>query len=108
MFQLVEQPRVLNGDDGLGGEIGHQLDLLLRERSYLLAVDIDGANHLILFQHWHAKHTPKASKLDSGSHQRMTFGVGVVDRNVRDVNHPLCFQHTPKGRAWVRAHWSAL
>ena len=27
--QLVEQPRVLDGDDGLGGEVLHQLDLLV-------------------------------------------------------------------------------
>ena len=34
--QLVEQPGVLDGDDGLGGEIGHQLDLLVGERADLL------------------------------------------------------------------------
>ncbi len=28
--QLVEQPRVLDGDDGLRGEVLHQLDLLFR------------------------------------------------------------------------------
>ena len=34
--QLVEQPRVLDGDDCLGGEILYQLDLLVREREHLL------------------------------------------------------------------------
>ena len=29
--QLVEQPRVLDGDDGLSGEVLHQLDLLVGE-----------------------------------------------------------------------------
>ena len=28
--QLVEQPRVLDGDDGLSGEVLYQLDLLVR------------------------------------------------------------------------------
>ena len=37
--QLVEQPRVLDGDDRLGGEILDQLDLLVGERADLLAVD---------------------------------------------------------------------
>ena len=37
--QLVEQPRVLDGDDGLVGEILNQLDLLVGERANLLAVD---------------------------------------------------------------------
>ena len=30
--QLVEQPRVLDGDDGLGGKVLYQLDLLVGER----------------------------------------------------------------------------
>ena len=33
----VEQPRVLDGDDSLGGEVLHQLDLLVGERADLLA-----------------------------------------------------------------------
>ena len=39
LAQLVEQPRVLDGDDGLGGEVLYQLDLLVGERPHLLAVD---------------------------------------------------------------------
>ena len=37
--QLVEQTSVLDGDDGLRGEIRDQLDLLVGERAHLLAVD---------------------------------------------------------------------
>ena len=36
--QLVEQPRVLDGDDGLGGEVVDQLDLLVGEGTNFLAV----------------------------------------------------------------------
>ena len=32
LAQFVEQPRVLDGDDGLGGEVLQQLDLLVGER----------------------------------------------------------------------------
>ena len=39
LAQLVEQPRVLDGDDGLRGEVLHQLDLLVGERADLLAID---------------------------------------------------------------------
>ena len=39
LAQFVEQPRVLDGDDGLGGEVLHQLDLFVGEWSNLLAVD---------------------------------------------------------------------
>ncbi len=44
--QLAEQPGVLDGDDGLGGEILHQLDLLVGEGAHLLAVDGDRADQL--------------------------------------------------------------
>src|SRR6185503_5696540 len=36
--ELVEQPRVLDCDNGLRGEILHQLDLLLSKRQHLFAV----------------------------------------------------------------------
>ena len=36
LAQLAEQPRVLDGDDGLRGEVLHQLDLLVGERPHLL------------------------------------------------------------------------
>ena len=39
--QLVEQPRVLDGDHRLRGEVLHQLDLLVGERLHLLAIDDD-------------------------------------------------------------------
>ena len=45
--QLVEQPRVLDGDDGLGGEVRDQLDLLVGERADLLAVDDNRADQLV-------------------------------------------------------------
>ena len=37
--QLVEQPRVLDGDDGLSSEVLDQLDLLIGERADLLTID---------------------------------------------------------------------
>ena len=38
--QLAEQPRVLDGDDGLGGEVRHQRNLLVGERAHLWTVAI--------------------------------------------------------------------
>ena len=46
LAQFVEQPRVLDGDDGLGGEILHQFDLLVGERPHLLPVDGECADRL--------------------------------------------------------------
>ena len=52
--QLVEQAGVLDGDDGLVGEILHQLDLLVGERPHLLTIDDDGADQLVVLEHWYA------------------------------------------------------
>ena len=49
--QLAKQPRILDGDDGLGGKVLHQLDLLVGERTYLLPVDEDSADQLVFLKH---------------------------------------------------------
>ena len=60
--QLVEQPRVLDGDDGLRGEVLHQLDLLVGERANLLAVDDDGADQFVVLEHRHGDQRSRAGK----------------------------------------------
>jgi hypothetical protein len=40
--------------NGLGGEVLHQFDLLVRERSHFRAIDEKGADQLVLFEHWHS------------------------------------------------------
>src|ERR1700719_2902831 len=37
--QLIEQPRVLDGDDGLGGEVLYQRDLLVGEGTDFLPIN---------------------------------------------------------------------
>src|SRR5262249_31650104 len=49
--QPVEQARVLDGDDGLGGEVLYQLDLLVYERPDFLPIDANCADQLILLDH---------------------------------------------------------
>src|SRR5262245_18570936 len=63
--QLVEQAGALDGDDGLGGEVLDQLDMLVREWQHLLAVDNDDADELSLLEHWDGQVGPRAKKLDS-------------------------------------------
>jgi len=53
--QLVEQPCVLDGNDGLGGKVLNQLDLLVGERASFLAKDVERPYKLALLDHWHPK-----------------------------------------------------
>src|SRR6266571_2150310 len=81
--QLVEQPRVLNGDDCLAPKASQQLDLFLGERPHLRAVDADLANELVLLQHGHVEHGASASNLEEGKPMR----IGNVTRLVPDVGN---------------------
>ena len=48
MAQLIEQARVLDGDDGLGGKILNQINLLVGERSNYLAVDHERTDKIVI------------------------------------------------------------
>ena len=54
--QIIKQPRILNGDDGLRGKVFYQLDLLVGERSNFLTVDEYRADRFIVFKHGNAEH----------------------------------------------------
>src|SRR6516225_315491 len=58
--QFVEQPRILDGDDGLGCKVLHQLNLLVGEWANFLAIDRDCPNQFTLFEHRHSKHRANA------------------------------------------------
>ena len=75
--QLVEQPRVLDGDDGLAGEILDQLDLLVGERSDLLAVDTDRTDQLVVLEHRHGQDGPCAAEIGS-SQPPAEFAIGAA------------------------------
>ena len=60
--QFAEQPRVLDGDDGLRGEVRDQLNLLVGERTNFLAVDGDDADQIIFLEHRNGKHSAHAGE----------------------------------------------
>ena len=78
--QLVEQTRVLNGDDSLRGEVLYQRDLLVGERPHFLAVDANGPDQLFVFQHGHRNKTAGTSKAHD-------CALRWVDAGIGDVNH---------------------
>ena len=61
LTQFVEQPRILDSDDGLSSEVLNQLDLLVGEWAHLLAVDENGADQLVVLKHGHCKTDPRAA-----------------------------------------------
>jgi hypothetical protein len=61
--QFIEQPRVLDGDYSLCGEVRDQSDLLIGEGANLLAVDGYGSDRFVLFKHRHDKEGSCAAKV---------------------------------------------
>ena len=56
--QLVEQPRILDGDDGLRGERPQERKLLIRKRSWRTAYDAEQADRLIAAHHGRDRDRP--------------------------------------------------
>jgi hypothetical protein len=61
--QFIEQPRVLDGNDGLGGEALEKLDFPVVESSYLLPVVDYCPNYFTVFEHRHHKERSHAADL---------------------------------------------
>ena len=81
LAQLVEQPSVLDGDDGLGGEVPNQLDLLFGEGAHLLSVDADGTDQLVFLEHGNAQECAGTPEND----KRMLM-VRLIGGNVGDMH----------------------
>src|SRR5215469_12987456 len=76
--QLIEQPRVLDCDDSLGGEILQQLDLLVGERPNLPTIDIKGTNDRAVFKHWHRDQRAYTGNFYRSHCQRVAVGIGTI------------------------------
>ena len=94
--QFVEQPRVLNRDNGLVGECGDKLDLLVSEWPDLRSVQRQNTDRDTLAQHRNSEYraiAPEFLCLDEG-----VFGISF---HVRDMDHPAFEQDSPHKRASV-------
>jgi len=61
--QFVEEPRVLDRDHSLRGEIPHQFDLLIGEGPHLLAIDYNRPDQLVILEHRHNDRRSRAAQL---------------------------------------------
>ena len=61
--QFPEQPRILDGNNCLLGEVAEQLDLLVSERADLLSINHDHADELGVPKHRYRDKRPSASEI---------------------------------------------
>jgi hypothetical protein len=99
LSRLVEQPHVLDGDDGLGGKGLEKRDLALRERTWVGASDGHRTDGPPLLQHRHRDDTAKGY-----AHLRRDLVLGVVS-NVRDMHDALRQDGPSGGTPVARRHW---
>src|SRR6516162_2954842 len=89
LAQLVEQARVVDGDDGLTREARHQIDLLFGEGANLLPVNADDADHLVLLEHRNGEHGSSAAEFNTRHGNWVAFEVTLMCRRVGGVNRLL-------------------
>ena len=56
----------------------HQLDLLVGERTDLLAIDGDGADQLVVLEHRHDEQCPQRRRFDAGDDEWIAFEIGPI------------------------------
>src|SRR5262249_41311395 len=106
--QLVEQPRVLDGDDRLGGEIAEQLDLFIAEWPDLLAIDHDRSNQVLVLQHRHGEDGPGTGKVHRGDTYRIALGISVLRGDVGNVNDLFGGGEATDSGLWPRPNRTVL
>src|SRR5262245_45702139 len=89
LAQLVEEPRVLDGDDRLRGEILNQFDLLVGEGANFLMKDCDSSNQVIILEHRHNNAGPNATKLDGVDDRWIALGIRLCRCNVGGLDRLL-------------------
>ena len=97
LAQFVEQPRVLDGDHGLGGKTRQQVDLSFAERTNFLTIDRDHADQLIVLEHRHRDEAAHAGQFYEAPLLRIFVG-GCFCRHVGDLDSALRLRHTRQHR----------
>src|SRR5262245_38263052 len=104
--QLIEQASVLDGDDGLGGKVRHQLDLLVGEGANLLAKDHHNSNQFILLEHRYGERSPYASEFDSVDYRRITFNIKLRCCQIGELGRRLVSDYVAEKGIRVRMEWT--
>src|SRR5262249_34638979 len=92
LSQLVKQPRILDGDYSLRGEVSDNLNLLIGEWQHFLTIDGYLTDHLVVLKHGHIERRASARQLENGE-PAWIFDIGWINTNVGDLNRlfgPRC------------------
>ena len=103
LAQLVEQPRILDGDHRLRSEVRHQLDLLVGERSDLLAKDEDGADEVARVEHRHVDDCASTGEVGDGDDRWIALKVRRLRPKIVGVRYLLGPGDMSKTRLGMRA-----
>src|SRR5262245_60616405 len=87
--QLIEQACVLDRNDGLGGEVRDQLDVLVGEGTDFLTKDGNDSNELIVLEHRNIDGGPNTTELDGIHHHRVTLFIRFRCRQIEEVGRLL-------------------
>src|SRR5262249_57999613 len=87
--QLVEEPRVLDGDDGLRGEVLDKLDLLVGEGLDFLTEHIDRANQPTGLDHRNGQYGPITPEFDGRDDKRIANNVRLHQPGFNDLRYLL-------------------
>jgi hypothetical protein len=84
LFNLLEQPHIFDGDDGLVGKGFEKIDLLIGERTDFGPANADATNCNSFSQQWGIKHCASAGHLLRDSRLwifRLNFSGNIMDVN---------------------------
>src|SRR5262249_45933441 len=97
LAQLLEQPRVLDGDDSLRCETGEQPDLFIGKWTNFLAIDDDDSNQFIIFEHRHSDAGSNPTEFDGFHDCRVAVGIRLCCCTVGGLDRLLGSDQLAKG-----------
>src|SRR5215472_5709502 len=104
MAQFIEQPRVLNGDNGLGGEVLYQSNLLVGEWPDHLAIDDDRADEFILFEHGYDEFSPRAGGIGKRYDEAIAAEIALVEPKIENMDDLFAFNGAGEWGAGILAY----
>ena len=106
--QFAEQPRVLDGDNGLGGEAFYQFDLLVGKLLDFLPEDADNPDQRVVLEHRHADEGSRTRQPNEELRVLWVFPISGVFGHISGLDRSFGSCHLCDYRRAGHAHqWFA-